>query len=313
MSILFRGQAYPTPTRASSSAFQPARQGRREANFSVISCYAPKQLRPSVPSHPNPMQTLTDGLRPSLCYCMQIPRSCSYLISPTRCVVATCCGLDHAHPTLELDTHPGLATHIQENRAAYEDDESRVTCIPRAKMSTVSILTRLGHRLRHFCSGRESLHVFNSSWLASLADSTCRHGTKRSTWRPWPGGRVVEVRVAKSGTSILSRSDWPPSQVCVPLGSSIGSPVRCSVTAKSAVSGGPNNQRPSDLGWLVRPAWPGSPIRTMRSHDVRSGKVARSEAPYRNFRMHVPALHATDLQKGCFMGKFRANHKFHRT
>lgn len=151
VSILFREQAYPTPSRASSSAFQPARQGRPEANSSAVSYY---------PSHPNPMQTLTNGLRPSLCYCcMQFmrtprsPRSCSYLISPTRYVVATCCGLDHGHPTLELDTHPGLATHIQENRAACEDDESRVTCIPRAKMFTVSILTRLATGCNSFAAG----------------------------------------------------------------------------------------------------------------------------------------------------------------
>lgn len=115
-----------------------------------------------------------------------------------------------------------------------------------------------GHRLRHFSMAARMLHVFNSSRLASLANLT-RH--RRSSWWPWPSGLVVQVRVVKSGTSILSRSDWPlvsgvsRFQYCVPR--QLQYDCKCGLRC---------TKQPSSWGheWLVRPAWPRQPIG--RSH-----------------------------------------------
>lgn len=65
-----------------------------------------------------------------------------------------------------------------------------------------------GHRLRHFCSGENAART----QLVMLANLT-RH--RWSNCWPWPSALVVQVRVVKSGTSILSRSDWPSSQVAL--------------------------------------------------------------------------------------------------
>lgn len=68
MTILFREQAYPTPTRASSSAFQPARQaGVRPTSPQSPTTYENTRAIPSIPPSP---PRLTNALRPSSWYCM---------------------------------------------------------------------------------------------------------------------------------------------------------------------------------------------------------------------------------------------------
>lgn len=85
-----------------------------------------------------------------------------------------------------------LATQHPENRAACEDDESRVRVFFHVQDAASAHLDSPGHRLRHFSMAARMLHVFNSSRLASLANLT-RH--RRSTWWPWPSGLVIQVRV----------------------------------------------------------------------------------------------------------------------
>lgn len=139
------------------------------------------------------------------------------------------------------------------------------------------ILTRRATGCDIFVAAR-TLHVLKSSWLANPT----RH--RWSNCWPWPCGLVVQVRVVKSGTSILSRSDWPSSQVAPP-GSSIPIPSRCSATA-SAVSGAPNNPHHRVMSGLSDLHGPGSPSR--RSQGVcGTGKSSRLSFFLSPFALHL--------------------------
>lgn len=122
-----------------------------------------------------------------------------------------------------------------------------------------------GHRLRYFCSGENAARI--QLVMACKPDSA--QVVELLALAPGP---VVQVRVVKSGTSILSRSDWPSSQVGRP-GSSIPIPSRCSATA-SAVSGAPNNAHHRIMSGLSDLHGPGSPSNDLMA-SCGTGKSSR--------------------------------------